>query len=136
MLDPCKISFCTLNFCGQEPTDLPEQTFLELFAGLERLHLTSARLSRGVVDHIVLSSGLKFPTFPFPALRNLELTGMLPEEDDTTTEQAITAGSKWASLPGNALAVNLGSDSLTMTAEPDLAVIVYFTAGLYNHCRT
>ncbi|RLN16555.1 hypothetical protein C2845_PM02G28470 [Panicum miliaceum] len=51
MQRPPKISLCTLDFCGEEPTGPPELCFLQPFAGVERLHLTPARLGRGVVGH-------------------------------------------------------------------------------------
>uniref|UniRef100_K3ZLP5 F-box/LRR-repeat protein 15/At3g58940/PEG3-like LRR domain-containing protein n=1 Tax=Setaria italica TaxID=4555 RepID=K3ZLP5_SETIT len=81
MPQPSEISLCTLDFCGVEPAEPPEFTFLLLYARVERLHLTSTRLlGRGVFDHGVLYPyGLRFLTFP--ELRNLELTGMLPEDD-------------------------------------------------------
>ncbi|CAL4990253.1 unnamed protein product [Urochloa decumbens] len=78
-----KIKLCTLDFCGEEPTTSPEQGFLQMFAGVERLHLTSARLGCGIGRGAVFS----FPAFP--ALRNLELTGMLPG-DDTAAIAAVT----------------------------------------------
>jgi hypothetical protein len=87
MHGPCdKMSLCTLDFCGQEPAGRrPAHLihFLRLFVGVERLHLTSARLGCGVGR----AAELKFPTFP--ALRNLELTGMLPD-DDTTVVATVT----------------------------------------------
>ncbi|KAF8666004.1 hypothetical protein HU200_054093 [Digitaria exilis] len=78
--DLSKISQCKLDICGEEPAAPPELNFLQLFAGVERLHLTSARLGRGVVGHGV----------GFSALRNLELTGMLPDDD----EGAIAAATR------------------------------------------
>nr|TKW02112.1 hypothetical protein SEVIR_8G223700v2 [Setaria viridis] len=55
MPQPSEISLCTLDFCGVEPAEPPEFTFLLLYARVERLHLTSARLlGRGVFDHGVL----------------------------------------------------------------------------------
>ncbi|KAJ1278620.1 hypothetical protein BS78_04G092800 [Paspalum vaginatum] len=87
---PRKISFCSLDFCGEELAGPPELGslvyFLRLFVGVERLHLTSARLGCGV-GHGIFSSALKFPSFP--TLLNLELTGMLPD-DDTTVVTAVT----------------------------------------------
>ncbi|RLM70214.1 hypothetical protein C2845_PM17G14020 [Panicum miliaceum] len=76
---PTKISLCTLDFCGEEPAGPPELGFLQPFVGVERMHLTSARLGRGVVGH---GAGAFSRGLEFPALRNLELTGMLPEDDD------------------------------------------------------
>ncbi|CAL4990222.1 unnamed protein product [Urochloa decumbens] len=77
---PRRVVSCTLNFCGEEVTDQEELArlvdFLGLFAG-------SARLGSGI-GHNILSSKLEFP-----ALRNLELTGMLPE-DDIATVSAVT----------------------------------------------
>jgi hypothetical protein len=79
-----KISSCKLDFCGAEATDPPElarlRDFLLLFSGVKSLQLTSARLGCG--------DGLAFPAFP--ALRHLQLTGMLPE-DDTATVVATVA---------------------------------------------
>ncbi|XP_034570049.1 putative F-box/FBD/LRR-repeat protein At4g00315 [Setaria viridis] len=90
MPQPSEISLCTLDFCGVEPAEPPEFTFLLLYARVERLHLTSARLlGRGVFDHGVLYPyGLRFLTFP--ELRNLELTGMLPEDDAAAAIAAVT----------------------------------------------
>jgi len=84
---PCRnMSHCTLDFCGEEPASTPELAclghFLQLFAGVERLHLTLARLGCGA-----FSSALELPAFP--ALRHLELTGMLPQ-DDTAGVAAVT----------------------------------------------
>ncbi|CAO2146446.1 unnamed protein product [Urochloa humidicola] len=87
MKHPPKIKLCTLDFCGKEPPAPPELGFLQLFAGVERLHITSARLGRGVIGHGVFSSVPEFPTFP--VMRNLELTGMLPG-DDTAAIAAVT----------------------------------------------
>ncbi|CAO2144943.1 unnamed protein product [Urochloa humidicola] len=88
MSGPRKISLCTIDLCGKESVGTPElgnlMHFLRLFAGVERLHLTSARFGCGV-GHGAFSSALVFPAFL--ALRNLELTGMLPEDDIS----AITA---------------------------------------------
>ncbi|KAF8672980.1 hypothetical protein HU200_049048 [Digitaria exilis] len=74
-LDPHKMSMCKIDLCGEEPT--PDKlanlmSFLRLFASVERLHLTSARLGCGIGD-------------------NLELTGMLPDDDD---EGAIAAATR------------------------------------------
>ncbi|CAN6288536.1 unnamed protein product [Urochloa humidicola] len=85
----CKLKFCAIDLCGQElAVTTPElgnlMHFLRLFAGAERLHLTSARLGCGVGRGAALSSpALEFPAFPL--LRNLELTGMLPEDDISAT---------------------------------------------------
>ncbi|CAL4979117.1 unnamed protein product [Urochloa decumbens] len=46
---PPKIKLCTLDFCGEEPAAAPELGFLQLFSGVERLHLTSARLGCGII---------------------------------------------------------------------------------------
>ncbi|CAL4990244.1 unnamed protein product [Urochloa decumbens] len=80
-----KISFCTIDLCDQGPAGTPELIsnllhFIRLFAGVERVHLTSARLGCGI------GRG----AFSFPALRKLELTGMLPEDDDTASITAVT----------------------------------------------
>ncbi|KAG2590687.1 hypothetical protein PVAP13_5NG445900 [Panicum virgatum] len=82
MHGPCNnMSFCSLDFCGEEPASPPELAclghFLQLFAGVERLHLKSARLGCGV-GHGAFSSALAFP-----ALRHLEMTGTVPDDDDT-----------------------------------------------------
>jgi hypothetical protein len=53
---------------------------LRQFAGVERLHLTSARLGCGAAP----LSPSAFPTFA--KLRHLELTGMLPEDDATAID--------------------------------------------------
>ncbi|KAJ1276586.1 hypothetical protein BS78_05G225800 [Paspalum vaginatum] len=103
-----KVSFCTVDLCGAEQADQPALAslvgFLRLFVGVERLHLTSARLGCGVshahpsdgshicnwecvFGHGIISSTLELPSFP--ALRNLELTGMLPD-GDTTVITAVT----------------------------------------------
>ncbi|CAO2149930.1 unnamed protein product [Urochloa humidicola] len=77
-----ELSSCTLDICGQEPAEPLDLTFLLWFATVESMHLTSARLGRGIFNH-----GMKYPSFP--NLRNLELTGMLPE-DDTAVVAAMT----------------------------------------------
>ncbi|KAJ1276588.1 hypothetical protein BS78_05G226000 [Paspalum vaginatum] len=104
-----KVSFCTIDLCGAEQADQPALAslagFLRLFVCVERLHLTSARLGSGVghahhpssavhtcnwecvFGHGSISSTLELPSFP--ALSNLELTGMLPD-DDTLTITAVT----------------------------------------------
>jgi hypothetical protein len=73
-----KVSSCALDFCRAEATDPAELArlgeFLGLFAGVKRLRLTSARLGGA-------GGALPFPAFP--KLRHLELSGMLPEDDDT-----------------------------------------------------
>jgi len=78
----CRIASCKLDFCGAEATGAPELArlagFLQLFAGAERLHLTSARLGCGAAP-------------AFPALRHLELTVMLPDDDATDTVATVTA---------------------------------------------
>ncbi|KAF8718782.1 hypothetical protein HU200_025085 [Digitaria exilis] len=78
---PRRISSCTINFCGEEATRPTEMGFLKIFANATDLHIKSARLGSGV-GHGDLSAALELPYFP--ALRNLELTGMLPEDDVTT----------------------------------------------------
>ncbi|CAD6252956.1 unnamed protein product [Miscanthus lutarioriparius] len=82
MHSPRKISFCALDFCGVERA---AEVFglMELFAGVERLHLTSARLGRSFVS----LDGV-FPCFP--RLRNLEITGMLPDYDDDASAAIST----------------------------------------------
>ncbi|CAO2142566.1 unnamed protein product [Urochloa humidicola] len=74
-----RVSSCAIDICGAEVTDPSELArvgaFLRLFAGVERLCLTSARLGG-------CSAGAFFPVFP--KLRRLELTGMLPEDDTAT----------------------------------------------------
>ncbi|CAL4990234.1 unnamed protein product [Urochloa decumbens] len=84
---PRRVVSCTLNFCGEEVTDREElarlMDFLGLFAGVIKLNLKSARLGAGIGHNILLSK------LDFPALRNLELTGMLPE-DDVATVSAVT----------------------------------------------
>jgi hypothetical protein len=82
----CRIASCKLDFCGAEAPGAPELAglagFLQLFAGAERLHLTSARLGCGGAT----------PAFPaLPALRHLELTGILPEDDAAGAVAAGTA---------------------------------------------
>jgi hypothetical protein len=57
--------------------------FLKLFAGVKRLHLTSARL--GGAD-----GTLRFPVFP--KLRHLDLSGMLSEDDDTAAVDDASLG--------------------------------------------
>ncbi|CAN6373282.1 unnamed protein product [Urochloa humidicola] len=84
MHGPGKISLCTIDFCGQESSSSTSKLdnivcFLQLFTGVERLHLTSARLGCGIGRGGAFSSVLELPAFP--ALRNLELTGMLPGDD-------------------------------------------------------
>jgi len=77
-----RIASCKLDFCGAEATGPPKLArladFLLLFAGAERLHLTSARLGCGGAP-------------AFPALRHLELTGMLPDDDATDAVATVTA---------------------------------------------
>ncbi|CAL4979130.1 unnamed protein product [Urochloa decumbens] len=81
---PRRVVSCTLNFCGEDREELARlMDFLGLFAGVIKLNLKSARLGAGI-GHNILSSKLDFP-----ALRNLELTGMLPE-DDVATVSAVT----------------------------------------------
>ncbi|RLM69929.1 hypothetical protein C2845_PM17G14060 [Panicum miliaceum] len=79
-----RIASCKLDFCGAEATDPPELArlagFLQLFVRAERLHLTSARLGCG--------AALAFPAFP--ALRHLELTGMVPDDDATSAVATVT----------------------------------------------
>ncbi|KAF8665998.1 hypothetical protein HU200_054087 [Digitaria exilis] len=82
-----KISSCKLDFCGAEVTDPPELAklgdFLHLFAaGVESLHLTSARLGCGD------TAPLMFPKFPL--LRRLELTGILPEDAAAAAIATVT----------------------------------------------
>jgi len=75
------VSSCTLDFCGEEAVDPLHlaglSDMLRLFVGVERLHLTSARL--GFRGALWLSPSA-FPAFT--KLRHLELTGMLPDDDD------------------------------------------------------
>ncbi|CAL4990229.1 unnamed protein product [Urochloa decumbens] len=82
---PRRISSCMVNFCGDEamdPTNLARlREFLLPFAGAANLRIKSARLGAGV-GHGVLSSAPELPCFH--ALRHLELTGMLTEDDVTT----------------------------------------------------
>ncbi|CAL4990249.1 unnamed protein product [Urochloa decumbens] len=88
---PRKIKLCTIDLCGQKRAGTPDlgnlMHFIRLFAGVERLHLTSARLGCGIGRGVFSSSALEFPAFP--ALRNLELTGMLPG-DDTAAITVVT----------------------------------------------
>nr|CAB3490443.1 unnamed protein product [Digitaria exilis] len=82
-----KISSCKLDFCGAEVTDPPELAklgdFLHLFAaGVESLHLTSARLGCGD------TAASMFPEFPL--LRRLELMGILPEDDAAAAVATVT----------------------------------------------
>ncbi|KAL6653783.1 hypothetical protein ACP70R_008707 [Stipagrostis hirtigluma subsp. patula] len=90
MNGPCRISSCTLDFCGEEASHPVElawlRDFLQLFTATKSLHLKSARLGGGIDSDISTS----VPAFPvFAVLQNLELTGMLPE-DDTTAIAAVT----------------------------------------------
>ncbi|CAL4990220.1 unnamed protein product [Urochloa decumbens] len=79
-----RISSCAIDICDAEATDPPELarlgSFLQLFPSVERLSLTSARLGG--------CGGAFFPAFP--KLRRLELTGMLPEDDDTAAIATVT----------------------------------------------
>ncbi|CAO2144940.1 unnamed protein product [Urochloa humidicola] len=69
---------------GQGPEgDARLRDFLGIFAGVTKLQLKSARLG-SYIGQKIMSSKLEFP-----ALRNLELTGMLPE-DDIATVSAVT----------------------------------------------
>ncbi|KAF8683648.1 hypothetical protein HU200_044576 [Digitaria exilis] len=84
---PRRISSCTINFCGEEattgPTDLASlRGILKTFASVTDLHIKSARLGSGLGHGDNLSAALELPWFP--ELRNLELTGMLPEYDVAT----------------------------------------------------
>jgi hypothetical protein len=100
-----KISFCTLDFCGVERA---AEVFglMELFAGVERLHLTSARLGSSFVSH----DGV-FPCFR--RLRNLEITGMLPDYDDDASAAIWTVSRVLEQTP------RLETLSLFFLPEPD-----------------
>ncbi|CAD6252961.1 unnamed protein product [Miscanthus lutarioriparius] len=81
---PLTVSSCTLDFCGEEAMDPLHLAglgdMLQLFVGVERLQLTSARLGCG-------AAALLPSAFPaFAKLRHLELTGILPEDDDTAID--------------------------------------------------
>ncbi|CAN6373279.1 unnamed protein product [Urochloa humidicola] len=82
---PRRISSCTMDFCGEEstePNDLASlMEFLQPFANAANLQIKSARLGAGI-GHGEMSSTLELPYFH--ALRHLELTGMLPEDDVAT----------------------------------------------------
>ncbi|CAL4990231.1 unnamed protein product [Urochloa decumbens] len=82
---PRQILSCTVNFCGEEAMDPAElgrlREFLLPFAGAVNMQIKSARLGASI-GHGVLSSALELPCFH--ALRHLELTGMLPEDDVAT----------------------------------------------------
>ncbi|KAL6848197.1 hypothetical protein ACP4OV_022325 [Aristida adscensionis] len=86
---PRLLSSCSLDFCGEEasdddPSELARlRGFLELFAGVEDLHIKSSRLGAGI-NHDASSSG-------FPSLRHLELMGILPHDGAAGGIAAVTA---------------------------------------------
>ncbi|KAK3120614.1 hypothetical protein QOZ80_9AG0690910 [Eleusine coracana subsp. coracana] len=73
------ISWCALDFCGDEASD-PAQlvglaAFLQLFTSTKYLRLKSARFGCGI-GHGIFSS-----LHGFPALSHIEITGMVPDGD-------------------------------------------------------
>ncbi|TVU23937.1 hypothetical protein EJB05_26326, partial [Eragrostis curvula] len=85
MDNPSRITSCVLDFCGWEITDpgalVSLRNFFHLFASARHLELKSARLGAGV-SHGVFSRSPALPIFA--SLRELELTGILHNEDTAT----------------------------------------------------
>jgi hypothetical protein len=83
---PRQITSCTLNFCGEEAADAAEMAslrdFLQIFASTTNLQLKSARLGSGVGHDVFTSGAVELPSLQ--ALRHLELTGALLEDDAAT----------------------------------------------------
>jgi hypothetical protein len=84
------ISSCKIDLCGEELTSEVDLTclreFLHHFASTEHLHLTSARLGSGIGNRTLSK---RFPAFS--TLRHLELTGSLPNDDDTNGTGVVAA---------------------------------------------
>uniref|UniRef100_I1R0R9 F-box domain-containing protein n=1 Tax=Oryza glaberrima TaxID=4538 RepID=I1R0R9_ORYGL len=81
-LETVTVAYCKIDICGDEVTSRSElamlSAFLRRFAGVEHLHLASARLGSGLDD------AAAFAALPdLSALRRLELGGCLPDDDDT-----------------------------------------------------
>ncbi|BAH95308.1 F-box protein At4g22280-like [Oryza sativa Japonica Group] len=80
-LETVTVAYCKIDICGDEVTSRSELAmlgaFLRRFAGVEHLHLASARLGSGLHD------AAAFATLPdLSTLRRLELGGCLPDDDD------------------------------------------------------
>nr|CDM85507.1 unnamed protein product [Triticum aestivum] len=87
---PPRLSSCRVDLCGGELTSEEDLTrlgeFLHHFETAEHLHLTSARLGSGIDNDAIAT---RFPAFL--KLRQLELTGSLPHDDDTQGNAVVAA---------------------------------------------